>query len=105
MPEFDRDTQVERIDDRRFGSIVDAGWSINGNPNGGYLLSIVSRAIAESVDHPDPLSFTTHYLRPGVPGVECEVIAAYGDLSVPVGIDSDITLDMPELPSPQPVIK
>jgi hypothetical protein len=53
LPEFDRDTHVERIDDHRFKSLVDAGWNISGNPNGGYLLSIVSAAIAESIDHPD----------------------------------------------------
>ena len=129
MSEFEQDTRVERIDDYRFKGLVDAGWNISTNPNGGYLLSIVSAAIAESVDHPDPLSFTAHYLRPGVPGVECEVIvdvvrqgrtlstvraslwqegkqrveiiAAYGDLASPVGIDSDITIEMPVLPPPE----
>jgi acyl-CoA thioesterase len=129
LPEFERDTHVERIDDHRFRGLVDAGWNISGNPNGGYLLSIVSAAIAESVAHPDPLSFTAHYLRPGVPGVECEVsvdvvrqgrtlstvraslwqegkqrveiIAAYGDLSSPAGVDSDITIEMPALPPPE----
>ncbi|HSG91377.1 MAG TPA: thioesterase family protein [Pseudomonadales bacterium] len=126
MAEFDQDTRVERIDDRRFGAEVDAGWNIGANPNGGYLLSLVSAAIAEAVEHPDPLSFTAHYLRPGVPGAPCEiavdlvragrtlstvratltqegkarveVIAAYGDLGLAVGVDSDITLAMPSLP-------
>ena len=63
MSEFEQDTRVERIDNYRFKGLVDAGWNISANPNGGYLLSIVSAAIAESVDHPDPLSFTAHYRK------------------------------------------
>lgn len=126
MAEFDLDTAVEHIEGNRFRGVVDPGWNIGANPNGGYLLSLVSSAIGELVDHPDPLSFTAHYLRPGVAGSRCEitvdviregrtlstvratlsqdgkerveVIAAYGDLSVPVGVDSDIMPAMPALP-------
>jgi acyl-CoA thioesterase len=129
MSEFDEDTRVERAGENTFKGKVSAGWNIGGNPNGGYLLSIVSSCIAELVDHPDPLSVTTHYLRPGIPDEACdvvvdvvrigrtlstvratmsqqgkqrlEVIAAYGDLSVAAGVDSEITLASPDIPGPQ----
>ncbi len=132
MYEFEHDTLVTRISENTFRGHVVSGWNIGGNPNGGYLLSIVTSAIAECVGHQDPLSFTTHYLRPGVPDTDCEitvdvvrtgrtlttvratviqegkqrleVMAAYGDLDTPVGFDSDITVPMPEMPVPEACI-
>lgn len=129
---FDDDTRVEKIDDSRFRGRVSAGWNIGDNPNGGYLQSLVSAAITESVEHPDPLSFTTHFLRPGVGDTECdihvdilrvgrtlstvratlvqegkerlEVMAAYGDLSTPAGVNADMTLEAPEMPPPDQCI-
>lgn len=50
-------------------------WNIGTNPNGGYLLASVLRAMAEISDHPDPLSVTTHFLRPGGGGEPGEVAA------------------------------
>ena len=57
------------VGDRRVryaGEIV-RGWDIAGNANGGYLLGIVTRAMAEVTGRP-PLSVTAHYLAPGRPG-------------------------------------
>ncbi len=55
------------------GHIV-PNWNIGDNPNGGYLAAVVLGAIAElSPEHPDPLSVTTHFLRPGVADAACEV--------------------------------
>ena len=126
---FDQDTMVEPIGDLLFRGRVDDGWNIGNNPNGGYLVSLVSAALAQCLEHPDPISFTTHFLRPGLPGEDCEiaveilrqgrtvstvraklsqegkprleVLAAYGDLSTPVGIDSDISLPMPAVAPPE----
>jgi len=47
--------------------IVD-GWDIGGNANGGYLLAIVGRAMADHLGRPDPVTVTAHYLSPGQPG-------------------------------------
>ncbi|MBO6658520.1 MAG: thioesterase family protein [Pseudomonadales bacterium] len=127
--QFDQDTQLQQVGEHQFKGTVSAGWNIGDNPNGGYLVSLVSAAIAESVPHPDPLSFTTHFLRPGVGGGECdidvdvvrvgrtlstvrarltqegktrlEVMAAYGDLSTPAGVSADMTLEAPEMPEPE----
>lgn len=43
------------------------GWEIGGRSNGGYLLALVGRAMAEVADRP-PLTVTGHYLAPGEPG-------------------------------------
>lgn len=129
---FDVDTRVERVSDSSFTGFVDKGWSISGNPNGGYLLSLISSAIAEVLPHPDPLTFTAHYLRPGAEGKPCEievdvvrtgrtlstvrarliqegkarveVIAAYADLSVSAGVHANITEPAPDMPPPEECI-
>ncbi|MEZ5379236.1 MAG: thioesterase family protein [Acidimicrobiales bacterium] len=69
--QFDVETAVgagEQPDDRspvRFDTTISARWNIGDNPNGGYLAASSLRAMAELAGHPDPLSVTTHYLRPG----------------------------------------
>jgi acyl-coenzyme A thioesterase PaaI-like protein len=51
----------------RFDAEVKPGWDIGGNANGGYLMAIAGRAMAETVGRP-PLTVTAHYLRPGPAG-------------------------------------
>ena len=55
----------------RFAGEVAPGWDIGGNANGGYLMAIAGRAMAEAVGRP-PVTLTTHYLRPATPG-PCEI--------------------------------
>ena len=47
---------------------VHRGWDIGGNANGGYLLAIAGRAMADAAGRPDPVTITAHYLSPGRPG-------------------------------------
>lgn len=47
---------------------VAPGWDVVGNANGGYLLAIAARAMAEATGRPDPVAVTAHYLSPGHPG-------------------------------------
>jgi acyl-CoA thioesterase len=54
-----------------FDSAIKPGWDIGGNANGGYLLAIAGRAMAEVVGRP-PLTITAHYLKPA-PAGPCEV--------------------------------
>jgi acyl-coenzyme A thioesterase PaaI-like protein len=51
----------------RFDAEVKSGWDIGGNANGGYLMALAGRAMAETVGRP-PISVTAHYLRPGPAG-------------------------------------
>lgn len=69
--DFDIETQAHKIDGNQWQLVLSPDWSINGNPNGGYLLACLLRSMALVVpDHPDPISVTTHYLRPGLPLVQ-----------------------------------
>lgn len=126
MSQFDQETTVTRTGDGRWKGYVDGQWNIGANPNGGYLLSVAVRAMQEAHAHPDPLTVTTHYLRPGIPDAPCEieveviragrtlstvrstlsqdgkarleVLAAFTDLSRSAGVDASITVAAPRLP-------
>ena len=127
--QFDQDTRIEAIGDGRYRGVMTDGWNIGDNPNGGFLLSIISAAFSGEVSHPDPISFTTHYLRPGLSGqpfeVDVEVLrvgrslttaramliqdgsvrlvsmAAYSDLMQSAGVDADISIAPIEIPPPK----
>lgn len=56
---------------------LDAGWSIGGKPNGGYLMAVLARAGIDAVDRPHPLAVSGHFLRPpsgGPAEVRVEVV-------------------------------
>lgn len=65
---FAEATAVAPRGDGRYAAAVAPGWDIAGNANGGYLLSITGRAMAEAAGRPDPVTLTAHYLAPGKPG-------------------------------------
>jgi len=131
---FDIETAVERVADDRWRGHISPHWNIGNNPNGGYLQSVVIQALRTATPHPDPLSLTTHYLRPGVPDADCEisvelvrsgrtlsttraslaqegkprleVLAAFGDLSQSAGVKTSIaTIPPPDLPAPEDCIQ
>jgi acyl-CoA thioesterase len=67
MSQFDDETRLTALGDGAFEGQVAADWSIGSNPNGGYLLALAAKSIAAlTPEHPDPLSITVHYLRPGL---------------------------------------
>lgn len=67
--ELDTDTRLDALGDGRFGTVVSDSWTgAEGRPNGGYLLALCVRALAEVVGQPDPLTVSAHFLRPGVMG-------------------------------------
>lgn len=39
-------------------------WDTVGPPNGGFLLALAARSLAEGVPFPDPVTVTGHFLRP-----------------------------------------
>ena len=53
---------------RAFSASINEGWDIGGNANGGYLMAIAGRAMAEAAGRP-PLTLTAHYLRPAPAGL------------------------------------
>lgn len=71
--QFDEETKLIPVDETRWRTHVSSQWHIGDNPNGGYLLAPLARAMASVSGHPDPLSITTHYLRPGTGDADAEV--------------------------------
>lgn len=66
---FDVETIADLVADGHWRLEMVPHWNIGSNPNGGYLVACLLRAMATMVpDHPDPVSISTHYLRPGLPG-------------------------------------
>jgi acyl-CoA thioesterase len=63
----------------RFVGEVDPEWTIDGRPNGGYLLAIMARASTWNATHGHVVAASAHFLRPPSPGpivVEVEVLRA-----------------------------
>ena len=65
---FASDTAVRAEGDGRYVTEIRPGWDIAGRANGGYLLSIVGRALQDATGRPDPVTVTGHYLFPGQAG-------------------------------------
>lgn len=61
----------------RFMGEIDPEWTIDGKPNGGYLLAMLGRASTWEGTHDHVVAATAHYLRPPSPGpvvVEVDVL-------------------------------
>ena len=126
MSQFDTETAVEPVGEGRWATHLSAGWNIGDNSNGGYALTPVLRAMRSLVQHPDPISVTTHFLRParGDTGAEVrasvvragrtvstlrgslwqegkqrlEMVAAFSDLSASGGGGPEIAQKPPTIP-------
>ncbi|MFJ9708111.1 thioesterase family protein [Streptomyces sp. NPDC101234] len=66
--EFDRDTAVTRRAPGVYDIDLSAGWTIINAVNGGYLLAVLGRALADTLPHPDPFTISAHYLTASQPG-------------------------------------
>ena len=125
---FDEETQVSELNSGQWRGFVHGHWNIGDNPNGGYLVSIAQRAMRQNIPHADPLSTTTHFLRPGVADEECvvdvdvvrigrsmstvratllqqgkarlTVLSVFGDLSQSAGVEVHWSPDAPSVPAP-----
>ncbi|MFF1697031.1 thioesterase family protein [Streptomyces sp. NPDC058257] len=66
--EFDRDTAVTRREPGVYDIDLSAGWTIINAVNGGYLLAVLGRALADALPHADPFTVSAHYLTASHPG-------------------------------------
>src|SRR5690242_6022113 len=66
--EFDRDTALTRRADGVYAIDLSAGWTIINAVNGGYLLAVLGRALADALPHSDPFTISAHYLTASQPG-------------------------------------
>ncbi len=129
MGAFEAETEVAPVDGG-WVTVPTSDWNIGENANGGYALSSALRAAGAEVGHPDPLSVTTHFLRPLQPdGTAAEIdveivkqgrstsvvrstlrhrgretltlLAVFGDLSVPASsAPGSLTIERPAIPTP-----
>ncbi len=64
MTAFVEATAARAGADGRYDVDLDAGWSIGGKPNGGYLLAVVANAALDATGRPHALATSGHFLRP-----------------------------------------
>jgi hypothetical protein len=82
--EFDRDSAVTRREPGVYDIDLSADWTIFNAVNGGFLLAVAARALADALPHGDPFSITAHYLTASAPGpavVRTEVVRTGRTLS------------------------
>lgn len=73
MNVFDAETAIAPDGPGRWSVDLTTNWDIGDNANGGYLMMPVLRALAEIGGHADPISVTTHFLRPVQGGGRAQV--------------------------------
>ena len=73
MSQFINDTRIEKTSDGAYSGRFSSVWSIGTNPNGGYAMTPLMRAMADASGQPDPLSVTAHFLRPCVGDADLEI--------------------------------
>ncbi|WP_290650900.1 thioesterase family protein [Aquisalimonas sp.] len=71
---FDAETAVTAIGPGRWSTRLSPAWNIGDNPNGGYAAAAALRAACRVTEQPDPVSVTTHYLRPAVADRDAEIV-------------------------------
>jgi acyl-CoA thioesterase len=83
---------VQRTGEGTWTGAIEPGWDIAGNANGGYLLTIAARAVAEAAGRPDPTTVTAHFLAPGQPGgvsIDAAVVRAGRRFATATGLLRD----------------
>ncbi|MBE0558680.1 MAG: hypothetical protein IH628_15750 [Proteobacteria bacterium] len=65
---FDADIQLRDAGNSRFVGSVSDNWSVNGNPNGGYLMAMIANAMLRKSDKKDTPTVTANYISRCVPG-------------------------------------
>ena len=69
--------ELARIREGDWTSNIPDGWDFMGVPNGGLVSSVMATALVAATERPDPITSTTHFLRPARPGpvaIETEII-------------------------------
>jgi len=59
---FDKDVDLKEKDKFEFRGVIAPNWSINGNPNGGYLMAFLAAAMQKKSDKKWPVIVTANYL-------------------------------------------
>jgi hypothetical protein len=70
---FDADISFDHSDPKRFKGAVSPHWSVNGNPDGGYLMAVMANAMARVSSKKATPIFTANYVSRCFPG-EAEIL-------------------------------
>lgn len=128
ISQFVNETTFKRESTNSWTGKLNENWNIGDIPNGGYLLSVVLRAMQEQAGSKNLLSANAHYLRPGSTHEEAkidsallrkgsnistasgsltqngklslQVLAAFGDLTDTSDSFAKIQKDPPSMPPP-----
>ena len=90
-----------------YGATIEDGWGIHGNANGGYLIAMAARAMAQHAGRPDPVTITAHYLSPGKPGevqIETELVKEGRKFATLTASMRGLATD-PNQPRPRPILQ
>lgn len=68
MHQFDQDIQLKQEKDNIFSGTISENWSINGVPDGGYLMAILTQAMMLNSDMKSTPIITANYLNRCEPG-------------------------------------
>lgn len=68
MHQFDQDIAVERANSHCYTGSITANWSVNGVPNGGYLMALIANALLQSSQMKATPIITTNFLNRCQPG-------------------------------------
>ncbi|MFZ5565046.1 MAG: thioesterase family protein [Thermodesulfobacteriota bacterium] len=68
MHQFDRDIALEQQADRLFSATVTPNWSVNNNPDGGYLMAMMANAVLQHAEKQWITIFTANFVSRCVPG-------------------------------------
>jgi hypothetical protein len=69
---FDADIRLKDLGNSRFTGVVSDNWSVNGIPNGGYLMAMIAKAMLRKSDKKETPTVTANYVSRCVPG-EAEI--------------------------------
>ncbi len=75
---FDRDTELSETSPSVYTGAISENWLINQNPNGGYLMAILAKAMCDKSDKKSTPIITANYIsrcRPGWIEVRVEQIS------------------------------
>lgn len=78
MHQFDQDTLFTPDERLTFSGHITKNWSINGVPNGGYLMAILAKAMLQESDFKSTPIITANFLgrsEPGKAGISIEKMA------------------------------
>ena len=74
---FDNDTELREIAPSVYSGTISENWLINNNPNGGYLIAILAKAMADKSQKKSTPIITANYIsrcKPGIIEVSVEEI-------------------------------